>query len=128
VIWAALAENPWFSAPREAIASVLGDARASFAGAFGRLGEPDEAAAAHRAAGLRDVEAHVLREHVAVASAARHWERLSLENGHFRRVAATLGDTERAAVVNEIEARLARYREGDHLFVPRALVIVTARR
>jgi SAM-dependent methyltransferase len=128
VVWAALAENPWFAAPREAIAVVLGDERASFARAFGRLGDPAEAAAAHVAAGLSGVEASFVRGHVVRADAGEHWELLSRENGHFRRVAATLSDTERDAVVAELEARLACYREGDHLFVPRALVLVTARR
>jgi len=128
VVWAALAENPWFAAPREAIAVVLGDERASFARAFGRLGDPAEAAAVHVAAGLRGVEASVVRGHVVRADASEHWELLSRENGHFRRVAATLSDAERDAVVAEVEARLARYREGDHLSVPRALVLVTAQR
>lgn len=128
VIWAALPENPWFAAPREAVAAVLGDKRASFARAFGRLGDTDEAAAVHRAAGLRDVEATVLRECQTAANAAEHWDRLARENGHFRRVAAVLSDAERAAILGELELRLARYEEGDHLSLPRALVFVTARR
>jgi SAM-dependent methyltransferase len=127
-LWAGLAENPWFAAPREAIAAVLGDERASFARAFGKLGVPAEAAAAHVAAGLRGVEASVVRGHVVRADAGEHWELLARENGHFRRVAATLSDSERDAIVAEVEARLARYREGDHLSVPRALVLVTAGR
>ena len=52
VLWAAPAENPWFAVPREAIGAVLGPERASFARAFGKLGDPEEAAAVHRAAGL----------------------------------------------------------------------------
>ena len=46
-----------YAVPREAVATVLGAERAAFARAFGRLGDPDEAAAAHRAAGLADVAA-----------------------------------------------------------------------
>jgi len=128
VVWASPAENPWFAVPREAVAAVLGDERASFARAFGRLGDPDEAAAVHRAAGLCDVEACRLHERTVVADAAEHWARLARENGHFRRIAAALGDAERAQLADEIEARLARYRDGDHLSLPRTLVLVTARR
>jgi len=128
VLWASLTENPWFAAPREAIAAVLGDERALFARAFGRLGDPAEAAAVHVEAGLSGVEASLVRGRVVRADAAEHWERLARENGHFRRVAAVLSDAERDAVVAEVEARLARYREGGQLSVPRALVLVTARR
>jgi SAM-dependent methyltransferase len=68
VIWASLDRNPWFSAPREAIATVLGDERASFAPAFGKLGDPLEAADVHRAAGMRDVEATLLQEYASVTT------------------------------------------------------------
>ena len=60
-LWASPAENPWFAAPREAIGVVLGAERAAFARAFGKLGDPEEAAAAHRAAGFVDVEAVLLQ-------------------------------------------------------------------
>lgn len=126
VVWASLADNPWFAVPREAVAAVLGNERASFARAFGRLGDPDEAAAVHRAAGLHDVEACLLRERRVAADAADYWQGLARENGHFRRVAAALGDAERAALAGEVEARLAPYREEDHLALPRTLVLVTA--
>ena len=126
-VWASPAENPWFAVPREAIAAVLGPERASFGRAFGRMGDPDEAAAAHRSAGLRDVEARVLRERVVVADAADHWARLARDNGHFRRVTAALSETERVALAAEIDTRLAPYREGDQLSLPRTLVLVTAR-
>ena len=49
-------------------------------------------------------------------------------HGHFRRVAAALSDAERDALAAEVEARLAPFREGDHLSLPRTLVLVTARR
>ena len=127
VLWASLSENPWFAAPREAVAAVLGPERAAFARAFGTLGDPDEAAAAHRAAGLVEVEARLLRERRAAPDASAYWQALAAENGHFRRVAASLDDAERSALAREVEARLEPYREGDGLSLPRALVLVTAR-
>ncbi len=128
VLWASPAENPWFGVPREAIAGVLGAERAAFARAFGRLGNPDEAAAAHRAAGLTDVVAVRLHERRIAPDVATYWQELSAENGHFRRVAASLGEPETEALAAEVEARLAPYREGGHLSLPRTLVLVTARR
>lgn len=127
VLWASLELNPWLAAPREAAATVLGTGRASFAQAFGRLGHPDEAAAAHVAAGLVDVEARLLREQVRAADAAAHWESLAHDNGHFRRLDATLSDDERERVTAELEERLALYRDGEGLSLPRTLVLVTAR-
>lgn len=127
-IWASLDRNPWFSAPRAAIAAVLGADRAAFARVFGKLGDPAEAAEVHRSAGLRDVEATLLEEHVSAADAAEHWERLARENGHFRRVAATLTAAERDAVVAEVAARLEPYGTAGSIRVPRTLVLVTARR
>lgn len=128
VLWASPDENPWFAVPREAIAAVLGEERARFARAFGRLGDPGEAASVHRRAGLVDVEATRLHERRAAPDAAAYWRELAGENGHFRRVAAALEKDERDALAREVEARLAPYREGDHLSLPRTLVLVTARR
>ena len=128
VLWASPAENPWFDVPRTAIATVLGAERAAFARAFGRLGDPDAAAAAHRDAGLTDVVAVRLHERRAAPDAATYWRELAAENGHFRRVAASLDETEAAALAAEVAARLEPYREGDHLSLPRTLVLVTARR
>jgi len=108
VIWASLDRNPWFSAPREAIAAVLGGERASFARAFGKLGNPADAADVHRAAGMRDVEATLLREHASAADAAEHWERLAQENGHFRRVAEALTEVERSSAEGRILEQLQR--------------------
>ena len=127
VLWAAPAENPWFAVPREAIGAVLGHERASFARAFGKLGDPEEAAAVHDAAGLVDVEAVRVRGSRTAPDAASYWQELSVENGHFRRVAAALNEDDAAALTMEIEARLAPYHEGDHLSLPRTLVLVTAR-
>lgn len=128
VLWAAPAENPWFAVPREAIGTVLGPERASFARAFGRFGDPEEAAAVHRAAGLVDVEAARVTGTRTAPDAAAYWRELATENGHFRRVAATLDAAAAEALVAEIEAGLGPYREGDHLSLPRTLVLVTARR
>lgn len=127
-VWASLPENPWFDAPREAVRVALGAEQAAFARAFGRLGTPDEAAAAHADAGFADVEARHLREHVRRADAAEHWRLLASENGHFRRVDAAIDDGARAAVVAELDARLAPYRVDGRLGLPRTLVLVTARR
>jgi len=128
VIWASLDGNPWFSAPREAIAAVLGGEKASFARGFGKLGDPLEAADVHRTAGMRDVEATLLREYASAASAAEHWERLAQENGHFRRVAEALTEAERRAVVADVAARLEPYSTAGSIQMPRTLVLVTARR
>ena len=127
-VWAALPANPWFDAPREAVRAVLGDERASFARAFGRLGDVEEAARAHREAGFEGVEARLLREHVVRADAAEHWRLLAAENGHFRRVDSSLAEEERRAVVAEVEARLAPYLAGGRLELPRTLVLATGRR
>jgi SAM-dependent methyltransferase len=127
VLWAASAENPWFAVPREAVGAVLGPERASFARAFGKFGDPEEAAAVHRAAGLVDVEAvRVLGSRTALDTAS-YWQELSAENGHFRRVAGALGEDETEALVAEIDAGFTPYREGNHLSLPRTLVLVTAR-
>jgi SAM-dependent methyltransferase len=128
VLWASLDRNPWFDAPRQAVAAVLGEERASFARAFGKLGEPEEAEAVHRAAGLEDVRARLLHEQVCRADATEHWHLLCRENGHFRRVDAALGDDEREAVIGELATRLAGHREDGVLLLPRALFLVTARR
>ncbi|HUP32385.1 MAG TPA: class I SAM-dependent methyltransferase [Gaiellaceae bacterium] len=125
--WASLDRNPWFSAAREAIAAVLGDERACFARAFGKLGDPAEAADVHRAAGLRDVESTLLREHASAADAAEHWERLTRDIGHFRRAAETLTEVERKAVIAEVATRLEPYRTNGSIQVPRTVVLVTAR-
>ena len=128
VLWASPAENPWFAVPREAIRTVFGVDRAAFARAFGKLGDPDEAASVHRAAGLADVEAIRLHERRTATDAAAYWQELAAENGHFRKVASSLDAAGAAALAVELDVRLAPYRDGDHLSLPRALVLVTARR
>lgn len=128
VLWAAPAENPWFACPREAIGAVLGPERASFARAFGKLGDLERAAEVHRAAGLVDVDAVRIEGSRTAPDTASYWQELSAENGHFRRVAASLSEADAATLAAELEARLAPYRDGDHLSLPRTLVLVTARR
>jgi SAM-dependent methyltransferase len=128
VLWAAVDLNPWFDAPREAVRTILGGERGRFARAFGKLGSPDAAAGVHHAAGLVDVDVRLLQEHVVRADAAEHWHLLAAENGHFRRVDATLDDERRAALVAELARRLEGFRDGSRLVVPRTLVLVTARR
>ena len=127
-LWASPAENPWFAAPREAIGVVLGAERAAFARAFGKLGDPAEAAAAHHAAGFVDVEAILLRGSRSAPDAAAYWIELSAENGHFRRIEAVLSDDERTALVAELDERFTPYRETDQLSLPRTMVLVMARR
>ena len=57
-----------------------------------------------------------------------YWQELSAENGHFRRAAASLDETQAGAVTAEIARRLAPFGTGDHLALPRTQVLVTARR
>jgi SAM-dependent methyltransferase len=127
-LWASPGENAWFAAPREAIGVVLGQERSAFARAFGKLGDLEEAAAAHRTAGLVDVDAVLLHGSRSAPDPAAYWAELSAENGHFRRVEAVLSDDERAALLAELEERFAPYRERDRLTLPRTMVLVTAKR
>lgn len=126
-LWSTLERNPWFEEPRNAVREVLGAEAAAFAGAFGRLGDPDEASEVHHATGLVDVEARLLVEHVDRADADEHWRLLADENGHFRRVDARLDERARATVVAELAARLDHYRSNGGISLPRTLVLVTAR-
>lgn len=126
-LWATLDRNPWFDEPRNAVRAVLGDERGGFARAFGRLGDPDEAAQVHTAAGLVNVEARLLEERVTRTGADDHWTLLAKENGHFRRIDATLDDKSRAALAADLAVRLERFRDGKYLALPRTLVIVTGR-
>lgn len=128
LLWSTLDRNPWFAEPRAAVQEVLGGDAGQFARAFGRLGDPARAAAVHRDAGLADVDARLLEEHVVRADGRAHWEQLATENGHFRRVDATLDETGRAAIVDELARRLAPFRADDGLALPRTLVMVTGRR
>ena len=121
-LWAPVEANPWFGLPRAAAGAVVGD-RADYARAFGRLGSEQEAEEIHRAAGLADVHAVTLRETLDVPDAAGLWTWMAAENGHVRRLDATLTDSERAAVLDELGRLVA-----DHgsLALPRAMTLVTA--
>ena len=127
-LWASPAENPWFSGPREASGAVLGAERAVFARAFGKLGDLEEAALAHRTAGLVDVEAVLLHSSRSTSDPASYWAELATENGHFRRVEAVLSDDERSALLAELEERFAPYSGAGGLTLPRRMVLVTAKR
>ncbi len=128
VLWAAPAENPWFAVPRQVVATVLGAERASFARAFGRLGEPEEAAEVHRAAGLSEVAAVRLHGLRTAESPGHYWNTLTEEIGHFGRIAAAVDEGERQALADELEAALEPFRDGDRIALPRTLVLVTASR
>ena len=126
-LWAPTSENPWFALPREAAAAVLGAGRADYARAFGRLGDPAEASAAHAAAGLTGARAEILVEHLELPDAAALWAWLAAENGHVRRLDAELSDDERAAVLRDLAARTAPYRTAEGgLRLPRTMTLVVA--
>ncbi len=127
-VWARIDENPWFGEPRAAVAEALGPDRAAFARAFGRLGDADELVGLHRRAGLADVHGSVLRDEVATADAGAHWRDLAGRIGHYTRLDAALSAAERERVAGVLERRLAPFRVQTGLRLPRALVIVSARR
>jgi ubiquinone/menaquinone biosynthesis C-methylase UbiE len=125
-LWAPVDENPWFALPRAA-AAVIGAQRADYARAFGRLGTPAEATEVHRAAGLADVQAETLRQTLDFEDAAALWTWMARENGHVRRLDATLSVAERAAVLDELHRLVACHRTRDgSLALPRAMTLVTA--
>jgi SAM-dependent methyltransferase len=126
-LWAPVDENPWFALPRAAAAAVVGPERADYARAFGRLGGPQEATEVHRAAGLADVQAQTLRETLDIRDATDLWSWMTRENGHVRRLDATLSASERAAVLEELDRLVAGHRtHDDALALPRAMTLVTA--
>jgi len=126
-LWGPAGSNPWFELPRAAVAAVLGAERASYARAFGRLGDPSEATAVHRAAGLGDVRVETLPETLDVADAGALWAWMTRENGHVRRVDAALTAPERAAVLEELARLVTEYRAADgSLRLPRTMTLVTA--
>jgi SAM-dependent methyltransferase len=126
-LWAPVDANPWFALPRAAAAAVLGPDRADYARAFGRLGDPEQATAVHRAAGLADVKAKTLRHTLDVQDAGALWAWMTGENGHVRRLNATLSVSERAAVLDELARLVARHRTHDgSLALPRAMTLVAA--
>jgi ubiquinone/menaquinone biosynthesis C-methylase UbiE len=127
-VWARIEENPWFGEPRAAVAEALGADRAAFARAFGRLGDADELTHLHRRAGFADVEAGVVRDDVAAADAEDHWRGLAGRIGHYTRLEAALTPAERERVAGVLTRRLAPFQANAGLRLPRAMVIVSARR
>lgn len=126
-LWAPVTDNPWFALPRAAAAAVRGTERADYARAFGRLGDPDEAAAVHRTAGFTDVRAQTLQQTLDLADAAALWSWMVSENGHVRRLDATLGPSERGPVLDELHRLVTPYRAPDgSLSLPRTMTLVTA--
>ena len=127
-LWAPVDANPWFALPRAAAAAaVVGLERADYARAFGRLGDPEQATAVHRAAGLADVQAETLRHTLDVQDAGALWTWMAGENGHVRRLDATLSVSERAAVLVELDRLVAGSRTHDgSLALPRVMTLVTA--
>ena len=127
-VWARIEENPWFGEPRAAVAEALGPERAEFARAFGRLGDAKELAGLHRQAGLGDVQARVLRDEVCAADAESHWRGLVAGIGHYTRLDAAITPEERTHVLAALARRLAPFHAETGLRLPRAMVIVSARR
>ena len=128
VLWASPAENPWFAIPREPWETSSAPTAPRSRGRSGSSATRTEAAEVHRAAGLNDVVAVRIEGRRVATSAAAHWDELAAEIGHFRKVAAALGPEEKDTLTAELEARLAPYSDGGQLSLPRALVLVTARR
>lgn len=125
-LWAPLEDNPWFALPRSAAAAVVGPGRADYARVFGRLGSTESATEAHRAAGLSEVRGEVLRQTLVFDDAAHLWTWLAGENGHVRRLDATLEARERTAVLAELDGLLGEHRGADgSLPLARTMTLVT---
>ncbi len=127
-VWARIEENPWFGEPRAAVAEALGPDRAAFARVFGRLGDADELAELHRQAGLADIRADVLRDELHLADPEAHWRDLAGRIGHYTRLDAALAPDERQRVADVLARRLAPFHADAGLRLPRAMVVVSARR
>lgn len=127
-VWAQIEENPWFGEPRAAVADALGPRRAAFARAFGRLGDAAELADLHRRAGLAAVEGRVLQDDLPAADPEAHWRELVAGIGHYTRLDAAITPEERTRVLEALARRLAPFHTETGLRLPRAMVIVSARR
>jgi SAM-dependent methyltransferase len=127
-VWARIEENPWFGEPRAAIAEALGPDRAAFARAFGRLGDAGDLADLHRQAGLDDPRGEVVRDEVLAGDAGAHWRDLAGRIGHYTRLDAQLAPAQRARVAGVLARRLAPFHADAGLRLPRAMVVVSARR
>jgi SAM-dependent methyltransferase len=127
-VWARIEQNPWFGEPRAAVAEALGPDRAAFARVFGHLGDADELVDLHRGAGFADVHGLVVRDEVAAADAGAHWGDLAGRIGHYTRLDAALTAAERERVAGVLGRRLAPFGGEKGLRLPRALIVVSARR
>jgi SAM-dependent methyltransferase len=127
-VWARIEENPWFGEPRAAIAEALGPGRAAFACAFGRLGDAGDLADLHRQAGFADACGEAVRDEVVAADAGAHWRDLAGRIGHYTRLDSELAPEERARVTDVLARRLASFHADAGLRLPRAMVVVSARR
>ena len=126
-LWAPVDDNPWFALPRAAAAAVVGPDRAALRARLRSPRQPRGGTAAHRAAGLADVQAETLRHALEVQDADGLWTRMVGENGHVRRLDAALSGAERAAVLDELHRLVADHRAPDgSLHLPRAMTLVTA--
>jgi ubiquinone/menaquinone biosynthesis C-methylase UbiE len=126
-LWAPVDDNPWFVLPRTAAATVVGQDRADYARVFGRIGSPEEAVEIHRAAGFTNVQSETLRTTLDVPDAKGLWDWMIRENGHVRRLDATLQVQEREAVIGELQRLTADYDTPEcSLSLPRTITLVTA--
>jgi ubiquinone/menaquinone biosynthesis C-methylase UbiE len=126
-VWADIAENPWFGQPRAAVAEALGAEAATFARAFGRLGDLAQLKQLHRAAGFGRVEGALVSDAVTVRSAAEHWAFLASTIDHYTRLDASLAAWQIEGVTEVLARRLEAYRHGGELRIPRRIVLVSAR-
>ena len=126
-VWADIAENPWFGEPRAAVAEVLGAEAATFARAFGRLGDLTQLKQLHRAAGFGQVEGRLVTDAVTVRSAAEHWAFLASTIDHYTRLDASLAAGQIEGVTEVLARRLEPYRHDGELRIPRRIVLVSAR-
>jgi hypothetical protein len=114
------------AAARAAAPAVLGGDRADYARALGRLGDPAQAAEVHRAAGLTDVHGGTLRQTIELQDAAGVLTWIAAENGHVRRLDATLDGAKSAAVIGELDRLLSDHRAPDgSLRLARTITLVT---
>jgi ubiquinone/menaquinone biosynthesis C-methylase UbiE len=127
-VWARPEENPWFTAPRSAVAEALGPERAAFARHFGRLGTTAEIEEAYKRAGLERIEVRPLSDDVHAASVAEHWDFLTQTIGHYTRLLASLTPEEADRLEDALARALEPYRSSDGLQLPRLMLLAVAQR
>ena len=126
-VWADVAENPWFGEPRSAVAEVLGAEVATFARAFGRLGDVRQLEDVHRRAGFGHVEGRLVTDVITVSSASGLWAFLTRTIDHYTRIDASLTSLQLDRLREALTRRLEPYRHDQELRIPRRIVLVTAR-